>query len=181
MPLRDMLPLGAWRMGLGCSGNNILPPSSWPSSSPRGSSTFRAVDSILSPIGRVSKKTCVSQLCADAGGWQKHPADNSGDAKLPHECADNDTRARLVYAKGSVPPFSIVKPIVSNNFCFQVASALLGASWCFLGAFLGYPGASKVGPGVPWCLLGASWVLPGSPDASWVPPGSPWCLWVPPG
>ena len=33
LPLRDMLSLGAWRMGLGCSGK-ILPSSSPPSSSP---------------------------------------------------------------------------------------------------------------------------------------------------
>ena len=41
LPLRDMLSLGAWRMGLGCSGK-IIPPSppSSPSSSPKGSATF---------------------------------------------------------------------------------------------------------------------------------------------
>ena len=37
-PLQDMLSLGAWRTGHGCSGKILLPPSSpSPSSSPRGS------------------------------------------------------------------------------------------------------------------------------------------------
>ena len=33
LPLRDMLSLGAWRMGLGCSGN-VVPPSSSASPGP---------------------------------------------------------------------------------------------------------------------------------------------------
>ena len=38
LSLRDMLSLGAWRMGLGCPGKIL--PSSPPSSSPKGSATF---------------------------------------------------------------------------------------------------------------------------------------------
>ena len=55
LSLRDMLSLGAWRMGLGCSGK-ILPSS--PSSSP-GCSIFFANAAYLSPMLNMFHQYCI--------------------------------------------------------------------------------------------------------------------------
>ena len=88
-----------------------------------------------------------------------HPADNSGDAKFPHKCTNNDTRARFVYAKESLPPFSTINSASNLPLPSWVPPGasldLLGmpghfqrGSWCplvlLLGCILGRPGASCV-------------------------------------
>ena len=68
-------------------------------------------------------------------------------------------RARLVHAKWSVAPLSMVK---HNGFVTFLLPRPPGDSWVLLGAL-----------GASWVTLGSSWVPPGSLlGASWKPLGN---------